>query len=149
VDENINYKQIALLNRAYMANVWQKVNNNDDLTEEEELLAEQMQAHPEYEEIWSDQSLADHLFDPTREENPFLHVSLHVMLERQIVSGEPPCVGRTVERLETLGENPHEVRHALLRVLVQETWEVMTRRRPFDVKRYCEKVEDLAMNEEE
>jgi hypothetical protein len=148
MDDQIHYKQIALLNRAYMAGVWQKANNNEDLTEDEEYLAEQMQAHPEYEEIWSDKDLAEHLFDPSREENPFLHVSLHVMLERQIASGEPPCVGRMVERLEALGEDPHEVRHALLRVLVQEMWEVMTRRQPFDVKRYCEKVENLSMSDE-
>jgi hypothetical protein len=143
MDEHLHYKQIALLNRAHMGEVWRKVNDNEDLTEEEELLAEQMQAHPEYGEMWEKESLTDHPFDPSREENPFLHVSLHVMLERQIRSGDPPCVRQTVERLEALGEDPHEIRHAILRVLVQEIWEVMTRQRPFDLQHYCEEVEKI------
>jgi len=143
MDENINYKQLALLNRAYMAEVWRKTNDNEDLTEEEELLAEQMQAHPEYGEMWESEEIADHLFDPTREENPFLHISLHVMLERQAHSGNPPCVARTFERLEAAGGDPHEVRHAMLRILVQEIWRVMAEHQPLDVKRYCEQIETL------
>jgi len=143
MDENIDYKRIALLNRAHMAEVWRKLNDNEDLTEEEDLLAEQMQAHPEFGALWESEEMPDHLFDPSREENPFLHVSLHVMLERQIRSGEPPCVARTVERLERLEEDPHDVRHATMRILVSEIWEVMTQRRQFDVKHYCEEIEKL------
>jgi hypothetical protein len=143
MDENTNYRQIALLNRAHMAEVWRKVNDNEDLSEEEDLLAEQMQAHPEYSDVWESEEMADHLFDPTREENPFLHISLHVMLERQVRSGNPSCVARALERLETEGEDPHEARHALLRVLVQEIWRVMTQHQPLDVKRYCEEIDKL------
>ena len=143
MDENFHFKEMALLNRAYMAEIWRKVNDNKDLTEEEDLLAEQMQAHPEYGDLWESEEMAEHLFDPTREENPFLHVSLHVVLERQIRSGQPPCVRRTVERLEVQGEDPHDVRHAVLRVLVGEIWEIMTQQRKFDVKRYCEEIEKL------
>jgi hypothetical protein len=141
--EDINYKEIAKINRAYMAEVWRKANDNEDLTAEEELLAEQMQAHPEYSDIWTDEDMGDHLFDPAREENPFLHVSLHVALERQILSGEPPCVREAVERLEAQGEDPHEVRHAILRILVAQIWQLMAERRPFDAKRYCEAIEKL------
>jgi len=143
MDKDINYKQIALLNRAYMAEIWRKMNANADLTEEEEILAEQMQAHPEYGEVWEDKQLGDHLFDPTKEENPFLHVSLHVMLERQVRANEPPCVRKTIERLTALGEDPHEVQHAILRILVQQLWAVMTQRRPFDMKQYREEIEKL------
>lgn len=143
MDDHINYKQIALLNRAHMAEIWRKVNDNADLSEEEDLLAEQMQAHPEYSDMWESDEMAAHLFDPTREENPFLHVSLHVMLERQIRAGEPACVLRAVERLEVEGEDPHDVRHTLMRILVGEIWSVMAHKRPFDVKHYCEEVGKL------
>jgi len=144
MDENINYRQIALLNRAYMGEVWRKMNENADLTGEEELLAAQLAGHPEYGEIWENKEMGDHFFDPTKqEENPFLHISLHVMLERQIQSNNPPCVSKTIERLTALGEDPHDVQHAILRILVQEIWEVMIRRRSFDVKRYCEQIEAL------
>jgi len=143
MDENINYKQIALLNRAYMAEVWHKVNENADLTEEEELLAEQMQAHSEYSEVWENKDLGEHFFDLTKEENPFLHISLHVMLERQIRSNNPPYVRRAIERLAAQGEDPHDVQHAILRILVSEMWAVMTQRRPFNLKQYCDQIESL------
>ncbi len=143
MDEDIHYKELALLNRAYMAEVWRKLNDNEDMTVEEDLLAEQMQAHPEYASFWEDEEMLEHQFDPEREENPFLHISLHVMLERQITSNNPSYVRAAVERLEARGEDPHEVRHALLRILVGEIWQVLSGKGPFNEKRYRREIEKL------
>jgi len=143
VNEDIPYKEIAMLNRALMADVWRKIDANEDLSPEEELLAEQLQAHPEFSYVWENDEMLEHAFDPEREENPFLHISLHVMLERQINMAEPPCVRQAVERLEARGEDPHEVRHAILRVFVEELWTLLARKERFDVERYHDRIEKL------
>ena len=150
MDEGADYKAIALLNRAYMGAIWRKMKKNDeesddeDLNDEEELVAEQMMAHPEYNEVWENiEDLGDRFFDPAQGENPFLHITMHVALERQLRSGEPPCVRETMERLTARGMDCHEAQHAILRVLVQEMWGIMTQERSFDVQRYSEDLKKL------
>jgi len=145
MDEEVDFKRLALVNRAYIGGIWHRMKENDeDFSDEEELIAEQMLAHPEYREVWENiDELGDRYFDPAQEENPFLHITLHVTLERQLRAGDPPCVQETMERLRERGVDPHEAQHAILRVLVQEMWEVMTQERSFDVQRYSEELKKL------
>lgn len=145
MDEHVNYKSIAMAHRTVMSDIWKRWHRDPDSLEgEERQLAEQMAEHQKYHDVWENiDNLSDHAFDPAKEENPFLHVSLHVTLERQLQSDEPPEAGRALERLIARGDDPHEARHAILRVLVQEMWHIMTHSEEFNQQRYCEELDKL------
>jgi hypothetical protein len=144
MNEDMNYKAAALLNRAVMAEVWRKLSEGLPVDESEEILAEQMIEHEEYHQLWDNiEQVGEYCFDPQREENPFLHVSVHVGVEQQIRSGEPACVAEAVERLVERGGNPHEARHAIARVLVEHIARILREKQPFDKQKYCEEIRKL------
>jgi hypothetical protein len=145
MSDEIDYKRLAMANRALWAEIWAtRQAGGEFATEEEEIIAEQMAAHPEYEPLWETiEELGDYQFDPEREENPFLHVSMHVTLDRQLRADDPPCVKATLDRLVERGEDAHEAQHAMLRVFVRQLWAVMTEGKQFDVEKYCKELSAL------
>lgn len=145
MSERVEYKALAQMNRAHMAAVWRKLQQGvETLTADEQILANLMEMHSNYSEIWRHiEDYGDRFFDPRREENPFLHVSLHVALEKQIHSGTPPCVLQTVQRLAARGDDPHELRHAIMGVLARHLWELTAQGRSLDGRRYAEELDKL------
>lgn len=105
---------------------------------DDELMEEQIELHPEFAQFFQEsEGLDDTLVDDEGNEmSPHLHLTTHVMLEKQIRFSGPPFVRATLERLEKRGLDPHEARHAIMGVLVELTWEVLAKKRPFDSKRY-------------
>jgi hypothetical protein len=67
----------------------------------------------------------------------------HVILEKQLRFNDPPFVRQTIGRLEARGIDPHEARHAVMVVLVELMWEVMTQEESFDNKRYEKELKRL------
>jgi len=111
---------------------------------EDELYGEQLELHPEYRRFIEECGLDETYFDETGQEvNPHLHLTTHVVLEKQIRFDNPPFVRKTIEQLEARGEDPHEARHAVMAVLVELMWEIMTKKRPFDEKRYKKRLKRL------
>jgi len=138
------YKRIATLSREYMAEIWRRKKSGEKLGENEALIASVMEEHNQYHEIWDNiEQYAGRFFDPTREPNPFFHVSFHVTLERQIRANDPPCVRETIERLEKRDGDPHEARHAVMRALIKEVLNVLFEQRPFEIEHYCEELRKL------
>ena len=140
-----DYKALAQLSRAHMAAVWARARqDNGPLNTEDQILADLMEMHPQYYGFWeSIEQYGDRFFDPTCEDNPFLHVSLHVAVERQIRAGAPLLVLQTVQRLVARGDDPHDARHAVMAVLVRQLWDRTMQGRPFDVQRYAAELERL------
>jgi len=112
---------------------------------DDELYVEQLAAHPEYQEFFEkSEGLDDVLMDETGQEvSPHLHLMTHVILEKQLRSDDPPCVRKTVARLEARGEDPHDARHAVMAILVELMWECMTEQKPFEAKRYEKQLKGL------
>jgi len=117
----------------------------DEIRLEDELYAEQIESHPEYADFFEQsQGLDDVYLDADGQEvNPHLHLTLHVMVEKQLRSDDPPFVRKTFERLTARGLDGHEAQHAIMGVLVQLTWDVLTQQQPFDTKRYERELERL------
>lgn len=109
-----------------------------------ELYSEQMELHPEYRRFLEQSRLDETCLDDTGQEvNPHLHLTSHVILEKQIRFNSPPFVRETIERLEASGHDPHEARHAVMGVLAEMMRNVMTEQYSFDAKRYREELKRL------
>jgi hypothetical protein len=87
-------------------------------------------AHPELLEA-IDSGLETVLLDG-QELNPRLHLAMHEIVANQLISGDPPEVWATAQRLRALGYGQHEVLHMLGRAMSGELWEAWQGRRGYD-----------------
>ncbi len=88
--------------------------------------------HPEYHEM---------LDDPTSEElvdgvNPRLHIAVHELVANQLWHDDPPEAWQAAQRLTALGQERHDVLHALGEVAMKHLWGALTAHEPVDNDAY-------------
>lgn len=101
---------------------WQKHLKHLPLEPLEAQLVSVIQAHPEYHAFLSNEKQAlQQEFEP--EENPFMHLSLHLAVREQIQLNRPN--GMTALYQEALNKfpNAHEAEHELVSTLAQFLWQ--------------------------
>lgn len=79
-------------------------------------------AHPEYQ-IFLDDAYAKQEF--AVEENPFVHLSLHLAIREQIRMNRPTGITPIYEQLTTIsdeGASSHEAEHRMMECLAQMMW---------------------------
>ncbi|MBM3334106.1 DUF1841 family protein [Candidatus Sumerlaeota bacterium] len=109
----------------------------DEAEEDHELFQEQLEKHPDYLAFLEQKDPFDVVLDEQGQEvSPLLHITTHVLLEKQIEENDPVFVRQTVEKMEARGDDPHNARHAIMAVLIELMGEVMTGGKPFNLKRY-------------
>ncbi|MFH0793348.1 MAG: DUF1841 family protein [bacterium] len=123
--------------------IWRRLQNGEPLdSTEDALAAEVMKAHTEFHAIWnSPDDYRDYDFYAAEEPNPFLHVALHVTIETQLRTGDPPSTRRYAEKRLAQGADAHQVAHELGEVLVGEIIKVMRSGKPFNRVRYDKALE--------
>ena len=83
----------------------------------EQKLAQIVMDHPEYQEQFEDKGLLDGRDIPSDGVNPFLHISMHQMIEDQLAAESPIEAILLCEYLEMAGNSRHEAVHAVMMVL--------------------------------
>jgi len=87
----------------------------------------------------------DRDFSVDREASPYLHLSLHLALEEQIASRQPPEAGRALEFLmQGRGLSRHDALHALLEILVETVYDGQRIGREPDVELYRQRLLSIA-----
>ena len=136
------FSQAASRRRFYR--IWRRVKEGKKLQGEEALLGKLMQRHQEYYNTWEFADVtAESPYDMETEENPFLHVTLHAVVENQIKQNDSPGVRIVLNQLTAKGHSQHEAVHEIARVLVEEIWQTLRYYRPFDSVRYVRKLQRL------
>jgi len=102
--------------------------------------------HPEYHHLFGDlEQFLDRDFSVDREASPYLHLSLHLALEEQIASRQPPEAGRALEFLmQGRGLSRHDALHALLEILVETVYDGQRIGREPDVELYRQRLLSIA-----
>lgn len=134
--ENDIYRKLKNLTRQRLHLIWKMAQMGVVLNDEDAVLVEALQEHPEYYRVWD---RADELSDEELIQdgvNPILHVTIHQTIENQLAAKDPPVVHETLERLMRSGLSRHEAIHAIGSVLCVEIWEILKEERPFDEERY-------------
>jgi hypothetical protein len=127
------------LRRSY-ADAWRKHLARSPLTPLEALIADVLVLHPEYQAIVQDGPAAL-AFDPPAggmQENPFLHMGLHLAVREQLSIDRPPGVRALLEDLGRRLGNVHDAEHALMESLAEALWEAQRSGRGPDEGRYLE-----------
>jgi hypothetical protein len=124
--------------RQTYAQAWCKHLAAAPLTPLESTIAEVILAHPEYQAIVSDANLAV-AFEPNAlrgNENPFLHMGLHLAVRDQVSIDRPPGVRELLKLLQARHGDLHSAEHALMEALGETLWQAQRNGRPPDEAYY-------------
>jgi hypothetical protein len=107
------------MSRAHIADIWRRGQKGEPLGAEDSVFYKSMLDHPEYTEFWERAAeLGSREIEADRV-NPFLHVSLHSVIERQIAEHNPPETEQALFRLTRGGLDRHEALHRIAGLLAE------------------------------
>ncbi len=127
-------------NREHLHSIWRKAQDGqlDGLDEEERRLAEIMLDHSDeyFNQFEFADVLTDHEFDAESEVNPFMHVALHALLEKQLKDREPIEALQFYNAMLRNRCSAHEAIHLLMAVLIKFLFPIFKKRGRFDLDGY-------------
>ena len=131
------------LSRSHIADIWRRGQKGETLAGEDLTYYAAMREHTEYHDIWERAAeLGDNEIN-VNGTNPFLHISMHSVVENQIASRNPPETDQTVFRLMKAGLDRHESLHRIAGVLTELMWEMMHAGKTFDLATYRRRLRAL------
>lgn len=100
---------------------WQKHLHQSPIEPLEAQLIHVMKSHPEYHYLFENpEALVKQAFEP--EENPFLHMSLHLAIHEQVQMNRPSGISALYQEAIQKFPSAHEAEHALVTILGQHLW---------------------------
>jgi hypothetical protein len=134
------FKELQQLNRQHFHHLWQKANKGelDSFNEEEQRLAKVMLAHSDefFNQFEFSDVMTDHQFDPESEVNPFLHVTLHTVAEKQVEDHNPIEAFQFYNAMVRKKCSRHEAIHLLVVILMKFLFPVLKKKEEFDLNGY-------------
>jgi hypothetical protein len=108
----------------------------------EQLAAQWMTEHPEYDADFADveAALAAMGQPDTGRTNPFLHLSMHLSISEQCSIDQPPGIRQAVELLTARRGDLHAAHHEVMECLGAMLWESQRSGRPPDGLAYIDAV---------
>ena len=106
--------------RQMYADAWRKSCAQEVLSPLEVQIAEVIEQHPEYHPIIGESNVEAPFSPDDGQENPFLHMGLHLALREQVSTDRPAGIAAIQRQLlHKLGNACHAVEQAEMRVTVQ------------------------------
>lgn len=116
---------------------WQKHLHQRPVEPLEAQLIQVIKTHPEYHYLFDNpDALIAQAFEP--EENPFLHMSLHLAIHEQVQMNRPTGVKALYNEALSKFENAHTAEHTLVTILAQCLWNAQQNGTPPDEATYLE-----------
>jgi hypothetical protein len=131
------------ISRAHYADIWRRGNAGQPLMGEDAAFYETMKQHPEYSEFWEHAVELGDRDIPAEGENPFLHIAMHTVIERQIADRNPPETDQALFRLTRAGIDRHDALHLIASVFSELLWGRLRDRKPFDTATYRRRLRAL------
>ena len=126
--------------RQTYTDAWRKQLEGSPVSALEAMLADVIGLHPEYHPLVQDsaKSLALEPDTTHAEENPFLHMGLHMAIREQISIDRPPGIRALHVQLQARYAGSHDAEHVLMEALAQTLWEAQRSGKPPDERNYLE-----------
>ncbi len=129
------------VNREHLHAIWEKAKNAEmeGLDEEEQRLAKIMLDHSDeyFNQFEFADVMADREFGPENEVNPFLHVSVHAIAEKQVQDRDPIEAFQFYNAMLRNKCSRHEAIHLLMTILLKFLFPILKRKRGhFDLDIY-------------
>ena len=127
-------------NRKHFHDIWEKAQKGElhGLSEEEQRLGKIMLDHSDeyFNQFEFGDALADHEYNPESEVNPFLHVTLHAIVENQIQDRNPIEAFQFYNAMLRKKCSRHEAIHLLNIILVKFIFQILKEKKPFPLESY-------------
>ena len=126
--------------------VWTIAKTGDlsGLSPEDKKLAEIMLEHEEFHNQFEIADvLSEHEYDPDKETNPFLHVTMHAIAETQLENRDPIEVYQFYNAMRKKKASHHDAVHLIGLVLTPLIWKTLLEQQPFDLEEYRSRLKKL------
>lgn len=124
--------------RKVFFDVWEKHQKKELLEPLEAHILSIIINHPEYHEFLTRPENLEQ--DHFQEQNPFLHMSLHLALKEQITTDRPAGIKAIYSKLCVHLQDPHLVEHKMMDCLATILWDAQMSGKMPDEKKYLEKL---------
>jgi hypothetical protein len=145
--DNFVFETLRGANRKHLHEIWKKAKSGEleGLTEEEERLGKIMVEHSDeyFNQFEFADALGEHEFDPETEVNPFLHVTLHAIAEKQIKDHDPIEAFQFYNAMLGNKSSRHEAVHLLSIILVKFIFQTFKEKMPFPLDNYRKILKEL------
>jgi hypothetical protein len=119
--------------------IWETVKSGrrNELSEKDNNLALVVMDHQEYSDHFENTDLLDgREYDAGMQFNPFLHISMHQMVEDQLAAEAPIETTLFCEAMEEKGLSRHDAVHFVIMILLRVLYASAANRQSFDSTRY-------------
>lgn len=138
---NESFGDFRALSRAHTHAIWQKAKENDldGLSEEEQRLAKILLEHKDefFHHFEFTDAVSDYDYEPGVEVNPFLHITIHQVVENQLNAREPVEVYQFYNAMIKKKLSHHDTIHLIGRIFVPFLFDVLKHGKEFDAHRYA------------
>jgi len=139
--DNSAFETLRGINRKHFHEIWKKAQSGElqGLTEEEQRLGKIMLDHSDeyFNQFEFADALADHEYNPETEANPFLHVTLHAIAEKQVQDRNPIEAFQFYNAMLRNKCSRHEAIHLLNIILVKFIFQILKEKKPSPLESYC------------
>ncbi|MEA5444798.1 DUF1841 family protein [Gammaproteobacteria bacterium AB-CW1] len=132
--------------RQMFIQTWAKAQAGEPLQDLERIIADVIQEHPEYHRLLEsgERGVAQEWTPDTGEENPFLHMGMHITIREQLSTDRPPGIREAHTALcQRLG-SVMRAEHEIMEILGDVLWQAQRQGLPPDEKHYLARVRRLA-----
>ncbi len=119
--------------RQFFCETWRKHRENTLMSPLETMALDAILAHPEYHAALEDPELSE-----TLEQNPFLHLSLHLAVAEQLSINQPFGIKERYERVLAKAASRHDALHRVMECLGEMIWHSQRHNTPPDQAIYFE-----------
>ena len=134
------FETLRGINRKHFYGIWKKAQKKElnDLNEEEQRLGKIMLDHSDeyFNQFEFADALVDHEYNPESEVNPFLHVMLHAIAEKQIEDRDPIEAFQFYNAMLRKKCSRHEAIHLLNIILTKFIFKILKEKKPFPLESY-------------
>lgn len=118
------YSQDRQQMRQVFLEVRKKQQAKELLSPLEALMEKVIDQHPEYHPFLDHkESLQQEFSSQNGQENPFLHMALHISLQEQIQADRPPGIRKIYQTLASRSPNFHQAEHRMIECLAHTLWQ--------------------------
>ncbi|MDQ7990300.1 MAG: DUF1841 family protein [Candidatus Dactylopiibacterium sp.] len=128
--------------RQFFVDAWRKHRDREALSPMEDIAAELVFQHPEYQPLLESPDALERDFRPEDGQvNPFLHLSLHLAIHEQLSIDQPPGIRAAYdERLRRHAGERHAALHDVLEALGETLFEAQRSGKSLDGAVYVDNI---------
>ena len=131
--------------RQVFIQTWTKSRQEEVLSALEQLVLAVILEHPEYHRWLDSDAVLQHEFSPdTGQENPFLHMGMHIAISEQISTDRPPGTRSCYQILLGKYQDEHKLQHRMMECLGQSLWQAQLNRSMPDEAAYLDCLRNMA-----